>query len=107
MSHVDGMRLMLIAANDNLSARLFGVSHTLFSSGFVPCSTRMNGHCITADFATGAPIKLYRHRYNFRAAVLINWPVMKRISSPQITGKESFKLFRLWNNLGRGFRLTC
>jgi hypothetical protein len=106
VSHVDGMKLMLIAANDNLSARLFCVSHTLFSSGFVPCSKRMNGHCITADFATGALIKLYRHRYNFHAAVLVNWPVMKRILSPQITGKETCKLFRQPNNLNRRFRLT-
>jgi len=67
----------------------------------------MKGHCITADFATGALIKLYRHRYNFRAALLINWPVVKHSSSTQITGKEAFKLFRLWNKLSRGFGLTC
>jgi hypothetical protein len=101
------MKLMLIAANDNLSARLFCVSHTLFSSGFVPCSKRMNGHCITADFATTAFRKLYRFHYNLLAAVPVIWSAMKRSSSAQITGNQAFKLFRQPNNLSRGFRLTC
>jgi hypothetical protein len=67
----------------------------------------MNGHFITADFATVTACKLYRFHYNLLLTVPVNWPVVKRISSPQITGKEAFKLFRLWNKLSRGFGLTC
>jgi hypothetical protein len=107
VGHIDGMKLVLIAANDNLSARLFCVSHTLFSSGFVPCSKLMNGHFITADFATRTVSKLYRFHYNLLVAVPVILSPMKHSSSPQITGKEAFKLFRLWNKLGRGFGLTC
>ena len=105
--HVDGMKLMLIAANDNLSARLFCVSHTHFSSGFVPCSKLMNGHCITADFATRTVSKLYRFHYNLLVAVPVFWSAMKHSSSAQITGNQTFKLFRQPNNLNRRFRLTC
>jgi hypothetical protein len=107
VGHIDGMKLMLIAANDNLSARLFCVSRTLFSSGFVPCSKLMNGHFITADFATVTACKLYRFHYNLLLMVPVNWPVVKRISSPQITGNQAFKLFRQPNNLNRRFGLTC
>lgn len=63
-------------------------------------------HFITADFATETARKLYRFHYNLRSTVPVNWPGMKRISSPQIIGKEAFKLFRLWNKLSRGFGLT-
>jgi hypothetical protein len=67
----------------------------------------MNGHCITADFATETASKLYRFHYNLCSVMLVIWSAMKRISSPQITGKEAFKLFRQPNNLNRRFRLTC
>jgi len=64
-------------------------------------------HFITADFATVTACKLYRFHYNLLVTVPVNWPGMKRISSPQITGKEAFKLFRQPNNWNRRFRLTC
>ena len=64
-------------------------------------------HFITADFATAAFQKLYRFHYNLRSTVPVNWPGMKHISSPQITGKEAVKLFRQPNNLNRRFCLTC
>jgi hypothetical protein len=67
----------------------------------------MTDDFITADFATETTSKLYRFHYNLLVAVPVNWPVMKRTSSAQITGKEAFKLFRQPNNLNRRFRLTC
>jgi hypothetical protein len=107
VGHVDGVKLMLIAANDNLSARSFGVSHTLFAPAFVRDSGLMTMDFITADFATETASKLYRFHYNLLVAVPVNWPVVKHSSSPQITGKEAVKLFRQPNNLSRRFRLTC
>jgi hypothetical protein len=101
------MKLMLMAANDNLSARLFGVSRTPFSSGFVPRSERMmTDDFITADSGTAAFRKLYRFHYNLRSTVPVNWPVVKHSSSPQITGKEGLKLFRCLNNWSEDFCLT-
>jgi hypothetical protein len=66
----------------------------------------MNGHCITADFATETASKLYRFHYNLLAAVPVIWSAMKRSSSAQITGNPAFKLFRQPNNLSRRFGLT-
>jgi len=66
----------------------------------------MNGHCITADFATETASKLYRFHYNLLVTVPVMWSAMKHSSSGQITGKEAFKLFRQPNNLSRRFRLT-
>jgi hypothetical protein len=63
----------------------------------------MNGHCITTDFATGTMSKLYRFHYNLRSVVPVNWPVMKRSSSAQITGNLAFNLLRQPNNLSRRF----
>jgi hypothetical protein len=97
----------LIAANDNLSARLFCVSHTLFAPAFVRDSERMTMDFITTDFATGTASKLYRFHYNLLVAVPVIWSAMKRSSSAQITGKDASKLFRQPNNLNRRFRLTC
>ena len=68
---------------------------------------RMNVHCITADFATAAFQKLYRFHYNLCSMIPVIWSAMKRISSPQITGKETCKLFRQRNSLSRRFRVTC
>jgi hypothetical protein len=68
---------------------------------------RMNDHFITDDFATAAFQKLYRFHYNLCSVIPVIWSGMKRSSSPQITGKEAFKLFRQPNNLSRGFGLTC
>lgn len=64
-------------------------------------------HFITADFATVTACKLYRFHYNLLVTVPVIWSAMKHSSSAQITGQEAFKLFRQWNNLGRGFGLTC
>jgi hypothetical protein len=64
-------------------------------------------HFITVDFATETASKLYRFHYNLFVAVPVNWPVVKHCSSAQSTGKDAFRLFRLLNNLGRGFGLTC
>ncbi len=61
---------------------------------------------ITADFAAETASKLYRFHFNLRAAVPVIWPAIKRIVSPQITGKEALNLFRQWNRLNCGFRLT-
>jgi len=61
---------------------------------------------ITAEFATETASKLYRFHFNLRAAVPVVWPAIKRIVSPQITGKETLNLFRQSNRLDRGFRLT-
>lgn len=66
----------------------------------------MNGHYITADFATETVSKLYRFHYNLLVAVPVIWLAMKRSSSAQITGKETCKLFRQPNNLSRRFCLT-
>jgi hypothetical protein len=102
------MKLRLIAANDSLFIRSFGVAHTHFVPVFVPCLPRMmTNDFITADFATVTACKLYRFHYNLLVAVPVNWPVVKHCSSAQITGNQRFKLFRLWNKLGRGFGLTC
>jgi hypothetical protein len=107
VGHIDGMKLRLIAANDSLFIRSFGVAHTPFAPVFVPCLPRMmTDDFITADFATVTACKLYRFHYNLLVTVPVNWSAMKRISSPQITSQEAFKLFRLWNKLGRGFGLT-
>src|SRR5271165_2252232 len=85
----------------------FGVAHTHFSPVFVPClPLMMTDDFITADFATAAFQKLYRFHYNLLVTVPVNWPVVKHSSSPQITGREAVKLFRLWNKLRRGFGLT-
>jgi hypothetical protein len=46
----------------------------------------MNGHCITADFATETASKLYRFHYNLCSVIPVIWSAMKRSSSPQITG---------------------
>jgi hypothetical protein len=88
------------------SARSFGVSHTLFAPAFVRDSELMTMDFITTDFATGTASKLYRFHYNLLAAVPVILSPMKRSSSPQITGKEAFKLFRQPNNLSRRFCLT-
>jgi hypothetical protein len=96
----------LIAANDNLSARLFCVSHTLFAPAFVRDSERMTMDFITTDFATETASKLYRFHYNLLVAVPVIWSAMKRSSSAQITGNQAFKLFRQPNNLSRRFCLT-
>ena len=66
----------------------------------------MTDDFITADFATVTACKLYRFHYNLLLTVPVNWSAMKHSSSAQITGQETFKLFRLWNKLGRGFGLT-
>jgi hypothetical protein len=107
VGHIDGMKLRLIAANDSLFIRSFGVAHTHFAPVFVPCSPRMmTDDFITADFATGTASKLYRFHYNLLAAVPVIWSAMKRSSSAQITGNPAFKLFRQPNNLSRRFGLT-
>jgi hypothetical protein len=108
LSHIEPHEWCAHLPDDTLLASSFGVSHTLFAPGFVPCLSLMTmDHCITADFATDTTSKLYRFHYNLCAAVPVIWSAMKRISSPQITGKEACKLFRQRNRLSRGFRLTC
>ena len=85
----------------------FGVAHTHFAPVFVPClPLMMTNDFITADFATVTARKLYRFHYNLLVTVPVNWPVVKHSSSPQITGKETCKLFRQRNSLSRGFGLT-
>jgi hypothetical protein len=102
------MKLRLIAANDSLFIRSFGVAHTHFAPVFVPCLPRMmTDDFITADFATVTACKLYRFHYNLLVAVPVILSPMKCSSSAQITGKEVSKLFRQPNNLSRRFGLTC
>ena len=107
MGHIDGMKQTFMLPTIPWSALLFGVAPTPFAPVFVPDSGLMTmDHFITADFATVTACKLYRFHYNLLVAVPVNWPVVKHSSSAQITGNQTFKLFRLWNKLGRGFGLT-
>jgi hypothetical protein len=108
VGHIDGMKQTFMQSTIPPTTRSFGVAPTPFAPVFLPDSGLMTmDHFITADFATAAFQKLYRFHYNLHSTVPVNWPGMKRISSPQITGKETCKLFRQRNSLSRRFRVTC